>query len=95
MHNVTDNIRKISANKNKFHRIGRSVLCGSIDLNFNSVNKSNLKEILETNTSAINLIKNKKVFEKIIKTPILIKDKLGNLPGVILILIFVEKKLQL
>lgn len=90
MHNVTDNIRKTSVKPKKFQRIGRSVIGASVDFNFNSLNTSNLKEKIENNinTSAINLIsKTKRNFLTNInnsssKTPILIRDKLGNLPGV-------------
>ncbi len=91
MHNVTESVRKISANQNKFQRIGRSVIGASVDFNFNSQNNSNLKEKIENNNNSIsvNLISIKKRNfttnnnnSSSSKTPKLIKDKLGNLPGV-------------
>lgn len=78
-----NNINKSSTN---IQRIGRNVLSSSAELNFNSPKINKLKSKLENDTTQLNVGNNKKVMFPLInvnKSPILMKEKLSNLPGVI------------
>ena len=88
MYNLTDiskNANNINNNiKNNLHRVGKNVLSSSVELNFNSPKINNLKTKLENNSLSQQILYSakKNTFPLINKSPILIKDKMGNLPGV-------------
>ncbi len=86
----TPNTSNININKSSIniHRVGKSILGSSAELNLNSPNKLiTLKsKQLENNINALNVNSEfKKIMVPVLnnKSPILMKDKMRNLPGVI------------
>lgn len=85
---TTTNPNDVNKSSNNVQRIGRSILGSSAELNFNSPKLSSLKSKLENNTTSLNVNSaNKKISFALLNInkspPILIKDKMGNLQGVI------------
>jgi hypothetical protein len=99
MYNLTDvtkNTNNINKTSTNIQRVARNVLSSSVELNFNSPKINSLKSKLENNTTPLNLnSNNKKIMFPLLgnKSPILMKEKMGNLPGVIIYSFIIKIKI--
>jgi len=78
MYNLTEASKKTNILNTKSTKNDRNILRTSVELNFNSPSINNLKFKLEKNIIPMNVNIKNNAFPLLNKTPILIKDKMGN-----------------